>query len=78
LPNLAKLFIEASQRTQLIITTHSEALVSALSEVPEAILVCERDEDGTHFRRLEPDKLGEWLKEYTLGDLWAMGEIGGN
>jgi predicted ATPase len=78
LPNLAKLLIEASQRTQLIVTTHSEALVSTLSEVPEAVLVCERDEDGTHLRRLDPDKLSEWLKDYTLGDLWAMGEIGGN
>jgi predicted ATPase len=78
LPNLAKLLIAASQRTQLIVTTHSEALVSALSEVPEAILVCERDEEGTHLRRLEPEKLRDWLKDYTLGDLWAMGEIGGN
>ncbi|MFM6007971.1 MAG: AAA family ATPase, partial [Sphaerospermopsis kisseleviana] len=29
LPTIAELLIEASQRTQLIITTHSDALVSA-------------------------------------------------
>lgn len=78
LPTIAEMLIEASQRTQLIITTHSDALVSALSEYPESVLVCERDEKGSHLRRLEPDKLKNWLENYTLGDLWRMGEIGGN
>ncbi|MBD2486009.1 AAA family ATPase [Aulosira sp. FACHB-615] len=78
LPTIAEMLIEASQKTQLIVTTHSDALVSALSEYPEAILVCERDEKGSHLRRLEADKLKNWLEKYTLGDLWRMGEIGGN
>ena len=77
LGNLAELLVEASQRTQLIVTTHSDILVSALSEVPEAVLVCERDETGTHLRRLEREPLAEWLERYTLGDLWLKGEIGG-
>jgi predicted ATPase len=75
---IGKLLIEASERTQLIVTTHSESLVSALSEVPEAVVVCERDERGTQLRRLDPKKLKDWLEQYTLGDLWAKGEIGGN
>jgi predicted ATPase len=77
LPTIAELMIEASQRTQLIVTTHSDILVSAFSKIPEAVLVCEKDEDGTHFKRLEADKLKVWLKEYELGDLWLKGEIGG-
>ncbi|MEH1838901.1 MAG: AAA family ATPase [Nostoc sp.] len=75
---IAEMLIEASGRTQIIVTTHSDALVSALSEYPESVLVCERDEKGSHLRRLEPDKLKNWLENYTLGDLWRMGEIGGN
>lgn len=78
MPVLAELLIEASKRTQLIVTTHSSALISALSHVPEAVLVCERDEEGTHLRRLEAEPLKEWLETYTLGELWRMGEIGGN
>ncbi|GBE93128.1 AAA family ATPase [Nostoc cycadae] len=78
LPSIAEMLIEASQRTQLIVTTHSDALVSALSEYPESVLVCERDEQGSHLRRLEPNKLKNWLEKYSLGDLWRMGEIGGN
>lgn len=77
LPTIAELMKEASQRTQLIVTTHSDILVSAFSDMPEAVLVCEKDEDGTHFKRLEAEKLKEWLNEYSLGDLWLKGEIGG-
>lgn len=77
IPNIAELLIEASQKTQLIITTHSDALVSGLSEIPESILVCERNEEGTYLKRLESKKLKQWLEDYTLGDLWRMGEIGG-
>jgi predicted ATPase len=78
LPKVADLLIDASQRTQLIVTTHSETLVSRLSEIPESVVVCERDEQGTHLRRLEPEKLRAWLDKYMLGELWRMGEIGGN
>lgn len=77
LPTIAELLIDAAQRTQLVVTTHSDILVSALSENPETILVCERDESGSHLRRLEADSLKKWLEDYSLGDLWRMGEIGG-
>ncbi len=75
---LGELLIEASQRTQLIVTTHSDALIAGLSEVPEAVVVAERGEQGTTLRRLEPARLAKWLEEYRLGDLWRMGELGGN
>ncbi len=77
LPTIVELMIEASQRTQLIVTTHSDILVSAFSEIPEAVLVCEKDEVGTHFKRLESDKLKVWLEEYRLGEVWLRGGIGG-
>ncbi len=77
LPTIAELLIDASDKTQLIVTTHSDVLVSALSDCPESVLVCEREDMGTHLRRLEKDQLKEWLDKYTLGELWRMGEIGG-
>lgn len=76
LPAIAEMLIEASQRTQLIVTTHSDALVSALS--PESVLICDRDDRGSHLNRLDGDRLKKWLENYSLGDLWRMGEIGGN
>ena len=78
LPIIAELLIEASQKTQLIITTHSDLLVSAIgTQHPEAIVVCEKGENGTTMKRLEPEKMREWLTRYSLGDLWLKGEIGG-
>jgi predicted ATPase len=75
---IAEVLVEASERMQLIVTTHSEALVDALSDRPEAVLVCERDfENGTECKRLSRDGLDEWLAKYTLGELWRKGEIGG-
>ena len=76
---VASALVEASERTQLIVTTHSEALVDALSDRPEDVLVTERDfENSTQFKRLDRQRLSAWLERYTLGALWRKGEIGGN
>ncbi len=76
---IAEALVEASERTQLIVTTHSEALIDALSDRPEDVLVTERDFDnGTQFRRLDKDQLSLWLERYSLGQLWRKGELGGN
>src|SRR5580658_9350753 len=75
---VADALVDASERTQLIVTTHSEALIDALSDRPEDVLVTERDFDnGTQFRRLDKQQLSLWLERYSLGRLWRMGEIGG-
>jgi len=77
LPTLARLLADASTRTQLVVTTHAPGLVDAFSDNPEAILVCERDENGTHIERLDATHLAPWLEKYRLGELWARGQIGG-
>jgi len=76
---VAEALVEASERTQVIVTTHSEALIDALSDRPEDVLVTERDFDnGTQFRRLNKEQLSVWLERYSLGQLWRKGELGGN
>ncbi|MCI0536693.1 MAG: AAA family ATPase [Verrucomicrobiales bacterium] len=74
---LADLLVETSQKTQLIVTTHSDNLVSELSDHANSIVVCEHDERGTLLQRLEPERLREWLERYSLGELWLKGELGG-
>lgn len=74
---LADLLVDASGRTQLIVTTHSDALVSALTDHAESVLVCEH-RGGTALRRIESAKLQHWLSEYRLGELWIQGKLGGN
>ncbi len=77
LPVLAELFKKASERTQLIVTTHSEIFVDEFTDMPESVLVCEKENGATSIKRLEEKKLREWLEKYTLGELWRKGEIGG-
>lgn len=77
LPHIADLLVEASKRTQIIITTHSDVLIDALSEQPESVLVCEKHNAQTQIKRLNREDLSQWLTDYRLGQLWMRGEIGG-
>jgi predicted ATPase len=75
---LAELLTEAAEKTQLIVTTHSDVLVSALTEHADSVLVCDYLENGTTLQRLESEKLECWLKDYRLGEIWRVGKLGGN
>ena len=75
---LAKHLLAASERMQLIVTTHSDILVDALTWNPETIIVCESVDGATQMKRLDPDAIKGWLENYRLGELWSSGHIGGN
>ncbi|MGP0066926.1 MAG: AAA family ATPase [Isosphaeraceae bacterium] len=77
LPKIADLLMATSERTQLIVTTHSEILVDALTERPGAVVVCEKHEGQTTMRRPDPDALAVWLEKHRLGRLWMDGQLGG-
>lgn len=78
LPTLADLLVEASTRTQLIVTTHSDSLLDAFTDTPDVVCVCEKVEGSTIIKRLDKERLKIWMDDYSLGKLWASGEIGGN
>ena len=73
---LVGLMREASQQTQLIVVTHSDTLVRFLE--PDELVVFEMDEAGcaTAKRGSECD-VEDWLADYSLGELWKMGRLGG-
>ena len=77
LPKLADLLVDASSRCQLLVTTHSDILVDALSERPESVVVCEKHDGQTSMRRLDRSDLKVWLEKYSLGELWTSGDLGG-
>ena len=78
IPQVAKLLKSASERTQLIVTTHSKHLIDELHDTPESVVVCERyPEHGTKLERLDKADLEAWLEKYELGELWETGHIGG-
>jgi predicted ATPase len=73
---LANLILQAQERTQLIVLTQSAALLNAFD--PDQIVVIDRQDGESRFRRLDADELSVWLaEEYTLGDLWQKNVYGG-
>ena len=83
-----ELLLAASERTQIIVTTHSTELVRLFSSDPEAVVVCDRDAaKGTRFRRVTRAELNEWqdfyeqtgkeLVVYGLSEMWMSGSLGG-
>lgn len=72
---LASLLKGASVRTQLIVSTQSVSLVNNFE--PEDLIIVNRMEGQSTFKRVDKSKLEEWLDEYTLGELWEKNVIGG-
>ncbi len=73
---LASLMTQTRKKTQLIVSTQSAALVDAFD--PENVIVVDRHEGESRFRRLDSSELDEWLKDdYSLGDLWRKNVFGG-
>ncbi len=66
---------DAATRGQQIVATHAAELVRWLQ--PEEIAVLDRVEGQMRCVRADALDLGEWLREYTLGELWLMGTLGG-
>jgi predicted ATPase len=60
---------------QLIVSTQSAPLLNEFE--PEDVIVVEREEGQSTFRRLESPQLSDWLEEYTLGELWQKNVLGG-
>lgn len=78
LPKLADILLEASERSQIIVTTHSDVLIDALNDHPETVVICEKHDGSTTMGRPKKEALGIWLEKYSLGRLWRSGELGGN
>lgn len=72
---LAAMVKQASLETQVILSTQSSLLLDHFE--PEDVLVAERVDGGTTFRRLDTERLASWLEEYSLGQLWEKNELGG-
>ena len=78
-PELLRLLVhlmrEASQRTQLIVATHSDRLIRFLE--PNEVLVCDAEDGVTTMNWADYLDLEKWLEEYSLDEIWAMNLIGG-
>ena len=66
---------EASKRTQILVATHSDTLIRFLE--PSEVVVLDSTEDGMiTLTRADELDLGDWLKDYSLDELWRNGRLG--
>lgn len=72
---LANLLKSAATNTQVLVSTQSVTLVNQLT--PENVIVVDRNEKESTFKRLTKDDWNHWLDSYGLGDLWEKNLIGG-
>jgi predicted ATPase len=70
---LGNLLKQASM--QVIVSTQSAPLLNEFE--PEDVIVVERTNGESTFRRLDSTHLSEWLEDYTLGELWQKNVLGG-
>ena len=74
---LAGLLKEASLKSMLFVATHSDRLIRWVDL--DDVLVFDKENGETSLVRANDPSLNmqEWMKDYTLDQLWLMGELGG-
>ncbi|MGH9721208.1 MAG: AAA family ATPase [Bryobacteraceae bacterium] len=72
---IAGLIRSVSTQVQVVVATQSVSLIDRFQ--PEDIVVVDRSERQSTFRRLNAPELKLWVDEYTLSQLWEKNVIGG-
>lgn len=72
---LGSMVKSASIKSQIIISTQSVNLLDQFSS--DDIIVVEREDEQTVFKRLDADNLKDWLGEFSIGELWGKNVLGG-
>ncbi len=72
---LASLMKTASKQNQVIVSTQSVELLDEFD--PEDVIVADRKEGQSVFRRQKEEELHKWLEDYSLGELWKKNILGG-
>jgi len=72
---LGSLLRSASTRMQVIVSTQSVPLLNEFSI--NDLIVVEREDDVSVFKRLDEDEFGSWLEDYSVGELWEKNILGG-
>jgi predicted ATPase len=76
-PIIAELAAEASERTQVVFTTHSPQFLDAFGDEPPTTTVAEWVDGETRLSTIDGDELRRWLEDYSLGALFRSGNLEG-
>jgi len=73
---LGAMIRSVSKKKQVIVATQSVELLNEFD--PEDVIVVDRNQGASTFRRIQDTELTLWLEEYTLGELWQKNIFGGS
>ncbi len=71
----ASLVRSVSEHSQILLATQSPALLDEFE--PEDVVVTERVDGASTFRRLSSTELSDWLEDYSLSELYDKNVLGG-
>ena len=59
----------------MIVATQSPTFLDEFD--PEDVIAVDRENGASTFTRQDPERLHDWLEEYSLGELWQKNVMGG-
>jgi predicted ATPase len=80
MPTVRGLVQSAAETAQIILTSHSTVLADAFTAYPESVVMIEKTDGNSTFRRLstdDVDDLDDDGKGRGIGSLWMAGRLGG-
>lgn len=72
---LAAMLESTAEHTQVLVATQSVTLMSHFE--PRDIVVVDRKDGASTFRRLTDEEVRSWVDDYSLGELWEKNVLGG-
>lgn len=76
LVRVVQLFEEMARSHPVVIATHSDVLLDALTEPARSVRVCELEAGATRLRQLDAATLGRWMQRYRgVGHLRSEGYL---
>lgn len=74
--HIVEIFREASQRTQVLATTHNPSFLDFLE--PKEVHMCDKVDGFTKIRNADSaDQVANFRSKFRLGELWEQGALGG-
>jgi predicted ATPase len=75
LPIIAEHSVEASEKSQVVFTTHSAEFLNAFRGARPTVTVTKWEEGETKLTTISGQSLDYWLKDYSLGMLFRSGQL---
>lgn len=77
MPTLRDLLVEASGKTQIVVTTHSTQLADAMTDYADSVLICDKKTGPSQMIRLTQEEVDRHREHGALGNQWMSGLHGG-